>query len=118
MLDIHLADPQIEGFIREVVNDFIKLDIVLFFSRNRGHEASVDEIARYTGRSGADVEKALIFLEDSGLIVTAYDREKLYGLSGDASIRARVEDLLRLYDNITERLKIISILIQTSEFSQ
>ncbi|MDD2485991.1 MAG: hypothetical protein PHD91_03275 [bacterium] len=115
MLEIHLTDPLIERFIRNVINDFIKLDIVLFFSRDGRREASVEEIARYTGRSNADVEKALIKLANSGLIVAAHDTKKLYGLSKDNSIRTKMESLIQLYDNITERLKIISILIQTSE---
>jgi predicted transcriptional regulator len=115
MLEIHLADPLIEHFIRNVVNDFIKLDIVLFFSRDGRGEASVEEIARYIGRSNADVEKALVKLANSGLVVAAHDAKKLYGLSKDNSVRTKMESLLRLYGNITERLKIISILIQASE---
>lgn len=115
MLEIHLSDPETERFVREVVNDFTKLDIVLYLSRDDYECRSMEDISQYVGRDAADIRRALDDLIMTGLVVPMQmDERSLYCLSRDRIMKDRIDGLFGLYENVTERLKIVSILIQTS----
>lgn len=61
-------DSDLESFIEEHVNSFIKWDLVVFFHNNPESKETAEEIASLLGRKESDIETALKELVQSKLV--------------------------------------------------
>ena len=77
-------DPNLLDFIKAKVNSFIKWDMVRFFHENPHTTDSVDNIARYVGRSVDAVKPELDELVQRGIVeVRMVDETAIYSLAQD-----------------------------------
>ncbi|HAW59964.1 MAG TPA: hypothetical protein DCW86_00640 [Actinobacteria bacterium] len=62
-------DKDVQKFVGDYIDCFICWDLFVFFSQNPGARDTARSLAEHLGRSEEDVEKALKFLVNKGVVV-------------------------------------------------
>ena len=106
-------DPDLLDFVKTKVNTFIKWDLVRFFHENPNTADTVENIARYAGRSVTAVEPELNELVESGVMELRYlDEMPVYSLTADESMRHMVEEFIRACEDRHFRVKAVYHIIR------
>ncbi len=109
-------DPDLYDFVTTYITSFAKWDLVTFFHDHSRITDTVDNIARYTGRSPQSVRDELEELARLGLLEEmALGDVVVYALTSDAQLRARLERFVRACDDPDFRKKVIYHVIRGTE---
>lgn len=105
-------DPQLEAFLRDTVDSFIKWDLIRFFHDNPHVMDTADNIARYTGRDEATVVPELVGLAEQGVLrVSQVSGRQIFQLSTNTEIREQIDAFLRACDDRQFRVQAINQVI-------
>ncbi|MBN1486439.1 MAG: winged helix-turn-helix transcriptional regulator [Anaerolineae bacterium] len=100
-------------FIKDNVDSFVKWDLIRFFYENPHTIDSVENIARYTGRSPGAVQGELAELATHGLLEeNKVGRMAVYALSSDPKVRQQIADFIQASNDPKFRPKIIFHLLK------
>lgn len=106
-------DSRLLDFIRSKVNSFIKWDLVRFFYENPNTTDSVENIAKYAGRSPAAVRSELEELVASGVMERQLiDNLPVYSLASDEEMRRLIEEFISACEDRHFRVKAVYHIIR------
>ncbi len=106
-------DPVMLDFVKTKVNSFIKWDLVRFFHENPHTADTVDNIAKYAGRSVAAVQPELDDLVDNGIMQkTLLGDTPIYTLVTNESMRDMVNDFIVACEDRHFRVKAVYHIIR------
>lgn len=106
-------DPVMLDFVKTKVNSFIKWDLVRFFHENPHTADTVDNIAKYAGRSVTAVEPELEDLVDSGIMQkTVLGDTPIFTLVTDESMRTLVDNFIVACEDRHFRVKAVYHIIR------
>lgn len=85
-------DPELLALVQTEINSFIKWDLLRFFHENPNTADSIENIARYLGRSASIIEPDLNELVESGFLKKQQvGQVVVYSLTSDAGRRQQIE---------------------------
>lgn len=106
-------DPRLLDFIKNKVNSFIKWDLMRFFHENPNTADTVENIARYAGRSAAAVKPELDELVEAGVMERRLVGDiPVYMLSTNPEMRRLVEDFVNACEDRHFRVKAVYHIIR------
>ncbi|MFB0536450.1 MAG: hypothetical protein ACETWR_15860 [Anaerolineae bacterium] len=106
-------DSRLLDFIKNKVNSFIKWDLVRFFYENPHTTDSVENIAKYAGRSTAAVQSELEELVESGVMETQlFEGLPVYSLVSDEEMRRLIEQFILACEDRHFRVKAVYHIIR------
>lgn len=106
-------DPVMLDFVKTKVNSFIKWDLVRFFHENPHTADTVDNIAKYAGRSVTAVEPELEELVDNGIMQkTMLGDTPIFTLVTDESMRTLVDNFIVACEDRHFRVKAVYHIIR------
>lgn len=111
-------DPVLLTFIKQTVNSFIKWDLVKFFQQNPHTTDNADNIAKYIGRHGEDVQPELDNLTMNGIIIKTALKdggEAIYTLTNDDVLRGLMAQFIKACENRHFRVKAVYHIIQKEQ---
>jgi hypothetical protein len=101
-------DPDLFDFLTTYMDSFIKWDLLRFFHENPHTIDTAENIARYAGRTAADVQIGLQSLAQQGLLdEITMDKMLVYMLKPDPTLRARLEQFIEATKDREFRRKVI-----------
>lgn len=101
-------DPEIKKFINEIVNNFVKWDIVEFFHKNVFASLRSNDIASTIGREPSKVKVEAEELVSRNVIVKEYkEGEAVYTYTKDEKIRRLVKKFINFCETKEGRLKTV-----------
>jgi hypothetical protein len=104
---------ELNQFIEEYVDSFVKWDLVTFFSFNPDAAGTAEDLAGRLGRKTEDIEDALETLTDKNLLSLADDGDgRVYSFSPSAELRDRVTCFCEALENRDKRLEILAKLLR------
>jgi len=107
-------DARLLDFIKSKVNSFIKWDLVRFFHENPNTTDSVENIAKYAGRSTAAVQSELEELVASGVIARQLiDNVPVYSLVSDEATRQLIDEFILACEDRHFRVKAVYHIIRS-----
>lgn len=111
-------DPALMDFLRGKVNSFIKWDLVRFFHDNPHAADTAENIARYTGRDVRTIERELLGLIESQVVVTEdLNNFKIYRLTDEETTVKLIRDFIAACHDRQFRVKAIQHVINGMQFS-
>lgn len=111
-------DPALMDFLRMKVNSFIKWDLVRFFHDNPHAADTAENIARYTGRDVRTIERELLGLIESQVVVTEdLNNFKIYRLTDEETTVKLIRDFIAACHDRQFRVKAIQHVINGMQFS-
>ncbi|MBN2470440.1 MAG: hypothetical protein JXN59_06935 [Anaerolineae bacterium] len=112
-------DPQLQQFLRERVNSFMKWDLMRFFHENPHTIDTAKNIAAYTGRDPAAIVPVLDALAAAGMLRVASlpgdEATRAYRLTTDPELRALLERFHQACQDRQFRVQAIYTVIQGME---
>lgn len=106
-------DPVLLDFVKTKVNSFIKWDLVKFFHENPYTADTVENIAKYAGRSPTAVEPELNALVDSHIMQKdVVKNTAIYSLSTNEAIRSLIKEFVIACDDRHFRVKAVYHIIR------
>jgi hypothetical protein len=106
-------DSRLLDFIKNKVNSFIKWDLVRFFYENPHTTDSVENIAKYAGRSTAAVQSELEELVESGVMeMQLVEGLSVYSLVSDEEMRRLIEQFILACEDRHFRVKAVYHIIR------
>jgi len=106
-------DPQLLDFLRTKVNSFVKWDLVRFFHDNPHTADTVENIARYAGRSVSAIESGLVELAEDGVLnATQVGGMTIYSLASDHEVQQMLGEFVKASDERQFRVKAIYHIIR------
>ncbi len=101
-------DPELLEFLQLYVDSFVKWDLLYFFHENPHTIDTVENIARYAGRTPAAVHSALQELAQRRLLEeTEMGEMVVYALTPNPQKRAQLEQFIRAGEDRQFRVKAI-----------
>ncbi len=101
-------DPDLFDFLTTYMDSFIKWDLLRFFEANPYTMDSEENIARYTGRTVADVQIGLQELVQQGVLdKIMVNNMAVYKLGNDPTIQARLAQFIEAMRDHGFRRKVI-----------
>ncbi len=101
-------DPDLFDFLTTYMDSFIKWDLLRFFHENPHTIDTAENIARYAGRTVADVQVGLQSLAQQGLLEEIIvDKMVVYMLKPDPALRTRLEQFIEATRDREFRRKVI-----------
>ncbi len=101
-------EPTLLDFIKTNVNSFIKWDLLKLFYANRELIDTVENVAKYTGRSVVMIEPELADLVESGLIVKInLAGLPVYALTSDEIIWTSINNFISAGEDREMRIKFV-----------
>lgn len=101
-------DPELFDFLTTYVDSFIKWDLLRFFHENPHTMDTGENIARYAGRTTADVQTELQDLARQGLLdEMPMDTMQIYMLKDDPALRSRLKQFVEAAQDREFRRKVI-----------
>ncbi len=108
-------DPQLLEFLRTKINSFVKWDLVRFFHENPHTADTVENIARYAGRSSEAVRTELRELAEDGVLEeTQLGSMTIYSLTSDPQVRELLRRFAEASDDRQFRIKAIYHIVRGS----
>jgi hypothetical protein len=106
-------DSRLLDFIKNKVNSFIKWDLVRFFYENPHTTDSVENIAKYAGRSTAAVQSELEELVESGVMeMQLLEDLPVYSLVSDEEMCRLIEQFILACEDRHFRVKAVYHIIR------
>lgn len=100
-------------FVKEKVDSFIKWDLVKFFHENPNTMDTVENIAKYAGRSLPALAPELEALEASGIMNRSLVNEQaVYYLTEDATMRDLIDRFIAACEDRHFRVKAVYHIIR------
>ena len=89
-------DKRLERFVQRYIDSPLKLDIVRTVAHHPNRLYSLDELAVFTSGQPADLERAVIYLEQLGIVAAKRQQDGLMtGLSRSPVVREMAVKLFR-----------------------
>lgn len=108
-------DPQLLEFLQTKINSFVKWDLVRFFHENPHTADTLENIARYAGRSSEAVRNELKELAEDGVLEESQvGSMTIYSLSSDPHIRELLRRFIEASDDRQFRVKAIYHIVRGS----
>jgi len=104
--------PQLDDFVGEHINNFVKWDLVVHFYEHREVVATCPEIATRLGRRTEDVRCALEELVGSQILRKEEEAEPVYGFRADGPQLSLVATFVEALDIREQRLQILTKLLR------
>jgi len=109
-------DPDLLDFLKYKVNSFIKWDMMRFFHDNPHTADTVENIARYAGRSAETLRVVLKELaQDEVLMVSKVGQMKIYELSRDPNVRRLLKMFVEASNDRQFRVKAIYHIVRGNQ---
>ena len=106
-------EADLEKFIEEYVNSFIKWDLITYFYNNVGVFDAAHALAIHLGRKESDVTKALSELAEKKLIMKVKrDGEDVYHYSPSIEISEMVSSFIEALEIREKRLLILTKMLR------
>ena len=106
-------DPKLLAFVKTKINSFIKWDLVRFFHENPHTTDTVENIARYAGRSAAAIQPELDELVAAGVMKRqVVGTLPVYRLSDDEVMHALVQEFVAACEDRHFRVKAVYHIIR------
>lgn len=106
-------DPALLDLVKSTINSFIKWDLVRFFYENPNTADSVENIARYVGRSPQSVEPELDQLVESNIMdKRELDQVAIYSLTGDTEKHTLIQQFIQACEDRHFRVKAVYHIIR------
>ncbi|MEZ4670528.1 MAG: hypothetical protein R3E39_21685 [Anaerolineae bacterium] len=107
-------DSNLQEFLREKVNSFVKWDLVRFFHDNPYAADTAESIARYVGREYASITDELGELVKAGVLHwQEVSGRKIYKLASDGQMRELISKFVLACDDRKFRIKAINHVIRS-----
>ncbi len=104
---------ELNQFIEEYVDSFVKWDLVTFFSFNPDAAGTADDLAGRLGRKTEDISDALANLTARKLLSQGDDAgQKVYSFQPSPELRERVTGFCEALENRDKRLEILAKLLR------
>ena len=104
---------ELNQFIEEYVDSFVKWDLVTFFSFNPDAAGTAEDLAGRLGRKTEDIHDALENLTAKNLLRLADDGDGLvYSFRPSPELRERVTGFCEALENRDKRLEILAKLLR------
>ncbi|MCX7680546.1 MAG: winged helix-turn-helix domain-containing protein [Anaerolineae bacterium] len=108
-------DPQLLEFLQTKINSFVKWDLVRFFHDNPHTADTLENIARYAGRSSEVVRHELKELVEDGVLEESQAGSMtIYSLTSDPHIRELLRRFIEASDDRQFRVKAIYHIVRGS----
>jgi hypothetical protein len=108
-------DPQLLEFLQTKVNTFVKWDLVRFFHDNPHTTDTIENIARYAGRSVETIHTEMAELARDGVLEESQLGDMtVYSLAPDPQIRELLDQFVRASDDRQFRVKAIYHIIRST----
>ena len=106
--------PEILAFVDEYIGQFVTWDVLAYFHENPDVERRPDGIAMDIGRRVTAITTVLKTLEEKGVLEADIDEAEgpAYRYSAPADFRARMDEFLVATRDRTNRLAIVSRILQ------
>lgn len=102
---------ELNNFIEEYVDSFVKWDLVTFFSFNPDITGSAEDLASRLGRKTDEIEEALNNLAEKQLL--RFDaKDKVFAFSPSEELRDRVKAFCDALEDRDKRLEILAKLLR------
>ncbi len=89
-------NPEAAATLLPHIDSFVKWELLRFFHENPSLAATVDDLARYTGRDETELKPAARALVSAGLLGQVEGPEGyVYCLTGNDTLRGMVEHLIQ-----------------------
>ena len=109
-------DPDLLDFLKYKVNSFIKWDMMRFFHDNPHTADTVENIARYAGRSAETLRVVLKELaRDDVLVESQVGQMRIYELSRDPNIRRLLKMFVEASNDRQFRVKAIYHIVRGNQ---
>jgi hypothetical protein len=106
-------EPELLTFLRTAVNSFVKWDLIHFFYKNPHTADTVENIARYAGRTAGVVEAELAELAAQGILVeNRLGEMTIYSLSSAQDVWDMIHRFIEASDDRQFRAKAIYHIIR------
>ena len=110
-MDSQLMDDMDSGllrFLQTTVNTFIKWDLIRYFHDNPHAADTAENIGRYISRDAETVAQGLDGLVENGVLrVNDVPEARVYALTSDADMQAKVEQFMQACSDRQFRVKAI-----------
>jgi hypothetical protein len=108
-------DPQLLSFLQTKVNTFVKWDLVRFFHDNPHTTDTIENIARYAGRSVETIRTEMAELARDGVLEESQLGDMtVYSLAPDPQIRELLDQFVKASDDRQFRVKAIYHIIRST----
>jgi len=106
--------PETLEFVDQYIDQFVAWDILAYFHENQDLERKPSGIALDIGRRLATIEPALQALLEKGVLAADIDEadESTYQYAASAEFRAKMDNFLNATRDRTNRLAIVSRVLQ------
>lgn len=102
-------DSELESFIEDRVNTFIKWDLTVFFHNNPGLNETAAGVSSLLGRSKVDIETALSELAQSKLLgKKSIEGKECYYYDPDPKTKEMVDRFVSCLDSREKRLLVLT----------
>ncbi len=103
---------ELNQFIEEYVDSFVKWDLVTFFSFNPDAAGTAEDLAGRLGRKTEDISEALANLTSRRLLRLSQDGDKVYSFQPSPELLERVTGFCEALENRDKRLEILAKLLR------
>ena len=108
-------DPRLLEFLQTKVNTFVKWDLIRFFHANPHTTDTIENIARYAGRSVETIHTEMAELAREGVLEERQLGDMtVYSLAPDRQVRELLEQFVRASDDRQFRVKAIYHIIRST----
>jgi len=107
-------EPEIREFIDKYIDSFVTWDVLNYFHENPEVECNLSIISSEIGRHPPKVEPSLSILTEMGVLFeeSGEEGDVQYKYVASAEFRAKMEKLVTLTNDRTNRLAIVSLILQ------
>jgi hypothetical protein len=102
---------ELNNFIEEYVDSFVKWDLVTFFSFNPDESGTSEDLAARLGRKTEEIEEALENLTEKKLLKLG-EKDKTYSFSPSEELRDKVKAFCDALEDRDKRLEILAKLLR------
>jgi hypothetical protein len=112
--DLMVSDNELNSFIQDHIDSFVKWDILVYFSRVPNAVETIDSLSRLTGKLATDISGPLDELVSSGVLRSASGDAEPSGYSVAPSFRHRTI-LEKVNTEMLDRSARLKLLTMTME---
>lgn len=95
---------EVETFIRDIANSFVKIELIKFFHRNLSLLGTIEDMAVTIGRDTRAVKKAMPELVSAGILAFEGDRNApLWRYAPDDDMSKRIDLFVQFYNTAKGR---------------
>lgn len=100
--------PEVETFLQDVADSFIKIELIKFFHRNHRLLGTVEDIAVAIGRDKRSTARAVPHLVSAGVLTTdGSGGAVIWSYDPDPQMTQRIDAFLAYYKTETGRMAVV-----------